>query len=40
MNIQKLIEITLNNFLNEASLYNINDEDVDISFLNNKTFLA
>lgn len=28
MNIQKLIEITLNNFLNEASLYNLNDEDI------------
>ena len=28
MNIQKLIEITLNNFLNEASFYNINDEDI------------
>mgnify|MGYP000981140919 FL=1 len=28
MNIQKLIETTLNNFLNEASFYNINDEDI------------
>lgn len=28
MKIQKLIEITLNNFLNEASLYNLNDEDI------------
>lgn len=28
MNIQKLIETTLNNFLNEASLYNLNDEDI------------
>jgi hypothetical protein len=40
MNIQKIIETTLNNFLNEASLYNLNDEDVDISFLNDKTFFA
>lgn len=28
MKIQKLIETTLNNFLNEASLYNIKDEDI------------